>query len=170
MGWETGMATNRASLLSTFADRGTDPAPSSSTRMQHGKVKLPSGTWDWRLRPQHDGAAVTFQHRDRIRDEMRTWTSELELTEERARELGSEPVERVWVDADGFAWTIHVELPSDWGSESRDGKESVLRLVFTCGSLRRTAQVPKETRLGDLRHFDLTRLIAAASQFSPLSS
>lgn len=129
--------------------------------MQDGKIQLPSGVWDWRLRPQQSGATVTFRHRDRQQDEMRTWSQDLELSSDRVRELALEPVERLWLDPDGLLWSIQVELPSDWARASEE-KAGGLRLVFSCGSLRKKAMVPRDTKLGELSHFELTRLLNSA--------
>lgn len=126
--------------------------------MRDGKIQLSSGTWDWRLSPQQDGATVTFQHRQRPQDEMRTWTPEFDLSVDRVLELALEPVERLWLDPDGFLWSIYVELPSDWGRSTTPAKESALRLVFSCGSMRKTVPVTGETKLGELSHFELTKL------------
>lgn len=125
--------------------------------MQQGSIKLSSGPWDWRLRPQQSGSAVVFHHRQRSQDEMRTWAPETALSASRARELALDPVERLWLDADGLLWNIHVELPSDW-ARSHSGQEGALRLVFTCGSNQKSIWVPEDTRLGELAHFDLSRL------------
>lgn len=126
--------------------------------MQDGKVQLSSGTWDWKARPQQTGATVTFQHRDRQQDEMRTWSPDLDLSQERVRELALEPVERLWLDPDGILWSIHVGLPSDWARRD-DAKEQSLRLVFSCGSLRKVVPVPVETKLGELSHFELAKML-----------
>ena len=133
-----------------------------SYSMQDGKIKLPSGVWDWRLRPQQSGATVTFRHRERQQDEMRTWSQELELSSDRVLELALEPVERLWLDPDGLLWSIRVELPSDWARSSGSEKEGGLRLLFNCGSLRKMITVPQATKLGELSHFDLARLLNSA--------
>ena len=126
--------------------------------MQQGTIRLRSGPWDWRVSPQTSGASVVFQHRQRSRDEMRTWASEMEMNDSRAHELALDPVERTWVDADGLAWTIRVELPTDWARD-HTGHEGGLRLEFSCGTTRKSFWVPGDTRLGELTHFELSRLL-----------
>ena len=90
---------------------------------------------------------------------MRTWTPDDDLTEDRVRELAMEPVERLWLDPDGLLWSIRIELPLDWARATQMDKEQALRLVFSCGSLKRTVPVSLDTKLGELSHFDLAKLL-----------
>lgn len=135
---------------------------STLTVAQDGRVKLESGLWDWRIRQQPSGSMVVFTHRDRPRDEMRTWTSEEEITPERALELAAEPVERLWVDADGLLWSIVLDLPSDWGRARIPHAEQAVNLVFTCGGWRKVVIAPADTKLGEISSFDLGRMFRTA--------
>lgn len=98
---------------------------------------------------------VTFHHRERQRDEMRTWVSDIVIDDERAEELALEPVERLWMDSDGLLWSIRVRLPVNWTSTPISDS---LRLEFTCGSMVRSLNGPDGMKLGELSHFDLVRL------------
>lgn len=86
---------------------------------------------------------------------MKTWTPDVALSDDRVRELALQPVERVWMDADGLLWSLKLEFRSDPRREA--GGE--IQLLFVCGPVRRMAQVPADTKLGELSHFDLMRLL-----------
>lgn len=92
---------------------------------------------------------------------MRTWSPDLDLSQERVHQLALEPVERLWLDPDGLLWSIRVGLPSDWARRD-DQKERILHLVFSCGSLQKVIPVPAETKLGELSHFDLAKMLNAS--------
>lgn len=131
--------------------------------MRSGTIELGSGRWHWTLLPQWTGATIVFQHRDRVHDEMRSWTPHREIEPEEAQELGAEALERTWMDVDGLKWRLSLELPSDWqrgarGSEDRDA----MWLLFKRGGLRRSVQMPAGRRLGDLSHVELKRLLEEA--------
>lgn len=136
--------------------------------MRSGTIDLASGRWNWTLLPQWTGATVVFQHRDRLHDEMRSWTPEMELTELEARELALDALERVWADMDGLKWRLSIELPSYWRHSGQgDGDESSLWLIFKRGGVRRVVSIPSSCRIGELTHTELISLLDQASRTNP---
>lgn len=130
--------------------------------MRSGTIELQSGRWHWTLLPQWTGATVVFQHRDRVHDEMRSWTAEKELTQSEARELAVDAIERVWADMDGLKWRISIELPSDWRRRENGRSEASERsnwLVFKRGGLKQAVALSEDTHLGDLSHSQLSDLL-----------
>ena len=127
---------------------------------QHGSVQLRSGQWEWSVWPQAAGAPIIFRHRDRLEDELRSWTSSTDVTPRLAEELASQPLERRWTDADGLVWTLRLKFPAEWGREERSPAE--IDLVFRLGTLMRVAQVPADCRLGELTHHELSALFRDA--------
>lgn len=123
---------------------------------KHGTVQLKSGKWDWTLREQASGAAVIFQHRERQKDQMRSWSPDTELDD--ARALALEPIERFWADSDGLVWTIRVILPTDWARPDRAPEERAMRLTFTYGTITRSASIPFDSKAGELTHSQLIAL------------
>ncbi|MEX2572151.1 MAG: hypothetical protein WD737_12695 [Gemmatimonadota bacterium] len=138
--------------------------------MRSGTVNLASGRWHWTLRRQWTGTTLTFQHGERSHDEMRTWASEVELTEEQVVELGREPLERTWMDVDGLKWRLSLELPTGWQramvEQGEDARASSVWLVFRRGGLRRAADVSERARLGDFTHAELRHLLEQATALS----
>lgn len=132
--------------------------------MRNGTIDLSSGRWHWTLIPQWTGATIVFQHRDRVHDEMRSWTPEHELTDEQARELAADAVERTWMDVDGLKWRVSLDFPSDWRREARglDAEEPSMWLVFQRGGLKKTVRVAEGTHLGELSHNELKLLLENA--------
>jgi hypothetical protein len=136
--------------------------------MRSGTIDLASGRWHWTLLPQWTGATVVFQHRDRVHDEMRSWTPEMELTDDEARELALDALERVWADVDGLKWRLSIELPSDWRYRGQsEGDDASLWLIFKRGGVRRMVAIPASSRIGDLTHTELLSLLDLASRSSP---
>lgn len=132
--------------------------------MRSGTVELPSGRWHWTLLPQWTGATIIFQHRDRVHDEMRSWTPDHELTEDEARELAADALERTWMDVDGLRWRLSIEMPTAWRNETRGthpGADSSW-LVFKRGAVRKPIGLPEGSRLGDLSHPHLKALLEQA--------
>jgi hypothetical protein len=126
--------------------------------MSSGTIELPSGRWYWSVNPQWRGATVVFRHRDRLDDEMRSWTPGECLTALEALQLGREPLERVWVDVDGLSWKLSMDVPRDWRSEKPGSAVVRMRhcgLVFRRGSLRRIVEVPESPLLGEYTHSEL---------------
>ena len=146
---------------------GADPHPDRKGDVNGGKkvaesrqgtVQLRSGRWSWLVRERNSGAAVVFHHRDRPMDELRTWIPEGELSVARATELALDPVERLWLDADGILWSIRTDFPAGWARAEEDDARTI-RLIFRYHGLQKVFPVPADTRLGELTHSELTRLL-----------
>jgi hypothetical protein len=130
--------------------------------MSNGTIQIRSGRWDWTVRAQASGAAVVFHHRNRMHDELRTWSSDPELDNGKAEELAHHPIERVWADADGIAWSITVEMPTGW-RRGETSEDRMVWLLFIAGSSRRQVLIPESTALGDLTHAELSDLFRKAT-------
>lgn len=132
--------------------------------MRSGTIELPSGRWHWTLLPQWTGATIIFQHRDRVHDEMRSWTPDHELTEQEARELAADALERTWTDVDGLRWRLSMELPTDRRNETRGthSDANASWLVFKRGAIRKSVALGEGSRLGDLSHYQLKELLESA--------
>lgn len=133
-------------------------------RTRSGTIQLDSGRWHWTLLPRWTGATIVFQHRERLHDEMRSWTPEQELSEDEARELAVDALERTWVDKDGLKWRLSMEIPSSWRNPGDEVSAlSGMVLVFKRGGFRRSVPMPEDASMGHLSHGDLTRLLEEAS-------
>ena len=131
--------------------------------MRSGTVELSSGRWHWTLVPQWTGATIVFQHRERVHDEMRSWTPNQEVEAEDAVELALDALERTWMDVDGLKWRLSLELPSDWRREAHGlAKDNSMWLVFKRGGIRKAVRMPEGSHLGDLSHPELRKLLEEA--------
>lgn len=133
--------------------------------MRSGSLELASGRWDWTVVSQWTGSTLIFQHRDRISDEMRSWTPDTEVTDAQVRSLAVDAIERTWVDVDGFKWRLSIELPRRWQVEG-DGCNPDIEigswLVFKRGGVRKMTPLTSEQHLGELSHADLAALLEQA--------
>lgn len=109
-----------------------------------------------------------FQHRDRVHDELRTWTPADDLSEGEARDLALDALERIWADVDDLKWRLSIELPSDWRHRGgADTAEASVWLIFRRGRVRRIIAIPEKSRIGDLTHADLSSYLEQASCTNP---
>lgn len=127
-------------------------APHGQAR-RSGAVHLKSGRWDWTVRTGGSGTVVVFRHRQRSREEMRSFSIGTDLTGAEVQEIAECPSMRTWHDVGGGRWEVRLEEPTT----SRRGETgSSVWLVFQKGPHRRASLIPRETRLGELTFSELS--------------